>query len=106
MEELNFSVPLEDRVVNVNTISFENAVFVWVGENTPCFNNLNIAFCQKFDTVPSISNLLGTNPDTFGQKLCKRLRKQVLLSFNVNVDALNKSLIEDRIIKENYNKTG
>ena len=100
MEELCFSVSLPEKTLHVKTVSFSNSVFIWIGESDLKFDNLNIATSTKFSSIPSSVVLLGENSGTISQKLTKKLGKQVLISYNVEMDSLNQGFNEDLVSKE------
>jgi len=99
MEELSFSVPLPEKTVEVKILSFEKSVFIWVGEADCKFDHLNIATGTRYSSSPSSVVLLGANTGTIIHKLTKRLGKQVLLSYNVEMDVMNPGFTEDIISK-------
>lgn len=97
MRELFFTVSIPDKVVQVSVVSLQNALFIWVGDNME-FNNFNVGTCNNFSKVPSTVDLFGTNTNSMmAQKLCKRFRKQVMLSYNVDVG--EDSTVDDIILK-------
>jgi len=100
MEELCFSVVLPEKTVHVKTISLINSVFIWIGEDHLNFNNLIISSTTKFSSLPSSVPVLGDSSGTLSQKLTKKLGKQVLLSYNVEMDPLNQGFNEDMVLKE------
>lgn len=101
MDELNFSVKLQENYIFIRTLSCSNSVFAWIGDSNLTFSNLSVAACTKFSKVPSAVTLLGNSkPDSIAQKLSKRLKKQVLLSWNLHSEPLSESLDEDSIFKE------
>ena len=98
MKELNFQVAISEKAVSVRTLSLDHAVMIWVGE-TSQFDNLNVASLnQDMETTSSV-DLLGKNSLTMTQKLCKKLKKQVLMSYNVPEDPIEPGLTEDLIMK-------
>ena len=50
--------------------------------------------------MPSSVQVLGESTGTLATKLTKRLGKQVLLSYNVEMDPLNQGMNEDFVLKE------
>ena len=104
MKEQNFQIPISEKAVNVRTLSLDHAVIIWVGESTE-FNKLNIAsISQDFKTTSSV-DLIGESSLTMSQKLSKKLKKQILLSFNVpEENPVESSLVEDMILKGIINK--
>jgi len=100
MDEKLFSVTLPESEVQIRILDTANSIFVWVGDHTSTFSNLVLGSCTKFSKVPSRVDLLGKSSETLVQKLCKRLGKQVLLSYNVQSDTLEQSMVEDLILKQ------
>ncbi|XP_057299102.1 proteasome assembly chaperone 4-like [Hydractinia symbiolongicarpus] len=101
MDEINFFFKLQEKVIFIRTLSCSNSVFVWIGDSNLTFSNLSVAACTKFSKVPSAVTLLGNSkPDSIAQKLSKRLKKQVLLSWNFHSEPLSESLDEDTIFRE------
>ena len=104
MKELNFQIPISEKAVNVRTLSLDHAVMVWVGESTE-FNKLNIASISQDSKTTSSVDLIGESSLTMSQKLSKKLKKQVLLSFNVpEENPVESSLVEDMILKGIINR--
>lgn len=106
MSEQSFEIITQsvskELIVKVRTIEFDNSIFIWVGEESAVFDNLNIASATKFSKIPATVEILDfdANNSHISSKLCKKLNKQVLLSFNVaNIDPMNKGSIENSIIK-------
>jgi len=92
----------KEIIVKVRTIEFEKSIFIWIGEQDAVFDNLNVATVTQFSKIPATTEVLdfGANNSHISTKLCKRLRKQVLLSWNVKpVDPINQGFVENAIIK-------
>lgn len=99
MKECCFSIPVAEGAVKVNVVSLPHSFFIWIGENA-MFSNLNIASCNRFSKTPSNVNLLGSQTDNMmAEKLCKIFGKQVLLSYNVEIDAADQNIVQDLIMK-------
>ena len=105
MQELNFQISISEKAVRVRTLSLDHAVMIWVGEESNEFTKLNIASISRDLKTTSSLDLIGESSITMSQKLSKRLKKQVLLSFNVpEENPVESSLIEDMILKGIINK--
>ena len=100
MEELCFPVTIPEKVLQCRTLSLPSSVFIWIGEENSRFDNLDIASTTRFSSVPSSVQVLGEASGPLATKLTKRLGKQVLLSYNVEMDPLNQGMNEDFILKE------
>jgi len=100
MEELCFPVTIPEKVLQCKTLSLPSSVFIWLGEDNSRFDNLSIASTTRFSTLPSSVEVLGESTGTLAHKLTKRLGKQVLLSYNVELDPLNQGMNEDFVLKE------
>jgi len=104
METINFEIQLAEKLIYISIIDLSNSIFIWVGDKSSQFNNLNIASCSNFSTTPLAVDLLGHTQETLSLKLTKRLNKQVLLSFNLQFSELEKQSTHDLILKEIINK--
>jgi len=100
MEELCFPVTIPEKVLHCKTLTLPSSVFIWIGEDNSRFDNLSIAATTRFSSLPSSVHVLGENTGTLAHKLTKRLGKQVLLSYNVEMDPLNQGMNEDFVLKE------
>ena len=99
MKEFCFTVAVAEQAVNVSVVTLPNAVFIWVGDSTT-FDKLNVALCNQYSKTPSTVNLIGTDTNSMmSQKLCKRFGMQVMLSYNVHIDAADPNIVEDMILK-------
>ena len=100
MEKNSFTINLPEKVIYVRVISYTSSVFIWVGEKSSSFDNLNIASSTKFEKLVSAVDLFGSNTHSLTQKLSKRLNKQVLMSYNLVCDTQNQKVLEDLVLKE------
>ena len=101
MDEFKLETPFEEDV-HARTINFPNSVFIWVGDSKKQLNNLNISSLNPYSSVPSSTELLdlSAHNEHLANKLTKRLGKQVLLSFNLELDPVKKQLVEDSILQQ------
>jgi len=100
MEEVCFPVTIPEKVLHCKTLSLPSSVFIWIGEDNSRFDNLSIAATTRFSSLPSSVQALGESTGTLAHKLTKKLGKQVLLSYNVEMDPLGQGLNENFVLKE------
>eukprot|EP00071_Canis_lupus_P015480 XP_005640213.1 proteasome assembly chaperone 4 [Canis lupus familiaris] len=81
-----------------------DSLFLWVGA-TPHLRNLAVAMCNRYDSIPVSTSLLGDTSDTtstgLAQRLARKTNKQVFVSYNLqNTDSNFALLVENRIKEE------
>ena len=100
MEQLSFAITIPEKILHCKTISLPSSIFIWIGEDDSRFDNLDIASTTRFSTLPCSVHVFGEGTGSLAHKLTKRLGKQVLLSYNVEMDPLNQGMNEDFVLKE------
>ncbi|KAG5275623.1 hypothetical protein AALO_G00122460 [Alosa alosa] len=100
----NFSEKLMEQVVHFHVMKLDGGFFLWVG-TAPVLSNLAVSMSSKFDSTPLSSLVMGDPADpsssTLAQRLTKRTKKQVFVSFNLpGCPAQLSLLVEERIKKE------
>ncbi|XP_016095774.1 proteasome assembly chaperone 4-like [Sinocyclocheilus grahami] len=78
--------------------------FLWI-RSEPVLSSLALAVSSKHDSVPLSALVLGdpsdTTPSSLAQRLTKKTKKQVFVSYNLPVTNSNLALlVENRIKKE------
>ncbi|XP_043853680.1 proteasome assembly chaperone 4-like [Dromiciops gliroides] len=100
----NFSVRLWEQLIRFHVMRLMDSLFLWVG-TTPNLHNLAMAMCNRYDSIPVFTSLLGDTSDTtsncLAQRLASKTKKQVFISYNLqNTDSNFTLLIENRIKEE------
>ncbi|XP_062857243.1 proteasome assembly chaperone 4 [Trichomycterus rosablanca] len=100
----DFSEKLLEQMVHFHVMKLNGGFFLWVG-NSPVFSNLAVSMNSKFDSMPLSTMVLGdssdTTPSSLAQRLTKKTKKQVFVSYNLPVaDSSLTLLVENRIKKE------
>ncbi|KAL1022706.1 hypothetical protein UPYG_G00031300 [Umbra pygmaea] len=100
----DFSEKILEQVVHFHVIRLSGGFFLWVGSK-PVLSNLAVSMNSTFDSMPLSTLVLGdasdATPNSLAQRLTKRTKKQVFVSYNLPVTDSNLSLmVENRIKKE------
>ncbi|XP_036438176.1 proteasome assembly chaperone 4 [Colossoma macropomum] len=100
----DFSEKLLEQVVHFHVMKLTGGFFLWVGAS-PVLSNLAVSMNSKFDSMPLSTLVLGdssdTTPNSLAQRLTKKTKKQVFVSYNLPVTDSNLTLlVEKRIRKE------
>ncbi|KAK2556923.1 Proteasome assembly chaperone 4 [Acropora cervicornis] len=98
-----FSDTLLDQTVYFQVLRMKDSLYIWIG-SSPELSSLAVAMCTRYDSVPSVANLLGSKADlnssTLAQRLAKKTKKQCFVSYNVPTENMLLSLVEQRINQE------
>ncbi|XP_043074705.1 proteasome assembly chaperone 4 isoform X2 [Puntigrus tetrazona] len=100
----DFSEKILEQLVHFHVMKLSGGFFLWIGSN-PLLSNLALALSSKYDAMPLSTLVLGdtseTTPSSLAQRLAKKTRKQVFVSYNLPVTDPNLALlVENRIKKE------
>ncbi|XP_026179380.1 proteasome assembly chaperone 4 [Mastacembelus armatus] len=100
----NFSGKILEQVVHFHVMKLSGGFFLWVG-SSPVLSNLAVSLSSKYDSVPLSTLVIGdpsnTAPSSLAQRLAKKTKKQVFVSYSLPVTDSNLSLlVENRIKKE------
>ncbi|XP_071399789.1 proteasome assembly chaperone 4 [Centroberyx affinis] len=100
----NFSEKILEQVIHFHVMKLSGGFFIWVG-STPVLSNLAVSMSSKYDSMPLSSLVMGdpsnTAPNSLAQRLAKKTKKQVFVSYSLPVTDSNLSLlVENRIKKE------
>ncbi|MBN3309175.1 PSMG4 protein, partial [Amia calva] len=100
----NFSEKILEQNVHFHVMKMKDGFFLWIGANAH-LSNLAVAMCSKYDSVPLSTLVLGdasdTTPNSLAQRLTKKTKKQVFVSYNLPTTEANLTLlVENRIKKE------
>ncbi|XP_030886448.1 proteasome assembly chaperone 4 isoform X2 [Mirounga angustirostris] len=68
----NFSARLWEQLVHFHVMRLTDSLFLWVGA-TPHLRNLAVAMCNRYDSIPVSTSLLGDTSDTTSAGLAQRL---------------------------------
>ncbi|XP_060770054.1 proteasome assembly chaperone 4 [Neoarius graeffei] len=99
----DFSEKLQEQMVHFHVMKLTGGFLLWVG-TSPVLSNLAVSMNSRFDSVPLSTLVLGdssdTTPTSLAQRLTKKTKKQVFVSYNLPVTANLMMLVENRIKKE------
>ncbi|KAB5517199.1 hypothetical protein PHYPO_G00186950 [Pangasianodon hypophthalmus] len=100
----DFSEKLLEQMVHFHVLKLTGGFFLWVG-TSPVLSNLAVSMNSRFDSMPLSTLVLGdssdTTPTSLAQRLTKKTKKQVFVSYNLPVTDSNLTLlVENRIKKE------
>ncbi|XP_010870726.1 proteasome assembly chaperone 4 [Esox lucius] len=100
----DFSEKIMEQTVHFHVIKLVGGFFLWVGSK-PVLSNLAVSMQSTFGSMPLSTLVLGdpsdTTPNSLAQRLTKRTKKQVFVSYNLPMTDSNMSLmVENRIKKE------
>ncbi|XP_026146213.1 proteasome assembly chaperone 4-like [Carassius auratus] len=101
----DFSEKIMEQLVHFHVMKFSGGFFLWIGSNSPLLSNLALALDTKYDSMPLSALLLGdtsdTTPSSLAQRLTKKTKKQVFVSYSLPTTDSNLALlVENRIKKE------
>ncbi|XP_006634627.1 proteasome assembly chaperone 4 [Lepisosteus oculatus] len=100
----NFSEKILEQVVHFHVMKMKDGFFLWIGASS-VLSNLAVAMCSKYDSVPLATLVFGdssdTSPSSLAQRLTKKTKKQVFVSYNLPSTEANLTLlVENRVKKE------
>ncbi|KAG7514759.1 proteasome assembly chaperone 4 [Solea senegalensis] len=100
----NFSDKILEQAVHFHVMKLSGGFFLWIG-SSPVLSNLAVSMSSKYDSMPLSTLIMGdpsnTAPNTLSQRLAKKTKKQVFVSYSLPVTDSNLSLlVENRIKKE------
>ncbi|XP_023679465.1 proteasome assembly chaperone 4 [Paramormyrops kingsleyae] len=100
----DFSEKILEQVVHFHVMKMKGGFFLWIGA-TPNLSNLAVSMSSKYDSMPLSTLLLGdpsdTAPNALAQRLAKKTKKQVFVSYSLpSTDSSLMLLVENRIKKE------
>ncbi|KAF4092182.1 hypothetical protein AMELA_G00017920 [Ameiurus melas] len=100
----DFSEKVLEQMVHFHVMKLTGGFFLWVG-TSPVLSNLAVSMNSRFDSMPLSTLVLGdssdTTPTSLAQRLTKKTKKQVFVSYNLPVTDSNLTmLVENRIKKE------
>ncbi|XP_078544166.1 proteasome assembly chaperone 4 [Lissotriton helveticus] len=100
----DFSEKLGELRVHFHVMRLSGGFFLWVG-SSGSFSSLAVAMCSRYDSIPVATCILGDSSDTtsssFAQRLAKKTKKLVFVSYNLpNTDGNLALLVENRIKQE------
>ncbi|XP_067274862.1 proteasome assembly chaperone 4 [Pseudorasbora parva] len=100
----DFSEKILEQQVHFHVMRLSGGFFLWVGSRS-ALSNLAVSIASKHDAMPLSTLVLGdtsdTTPSSLAQRLTKKTKKQVFVSYNLPMTNSNLALlVEDRIKKE------
>ncbi|XP_056096486.1 proteasome assembly chaperone 4 [Rhinichthys klamathensis goyatoka] len=100
----DFSEKILEQLVNFHVMKLSGGFFLWIGSG-PVLSNLAVSIGSKYDSSPLSTLVLGdtsdTTPISLAQRLTKKTKKQVFVSYNLPMTNSNLALlVEDRIKRE------
>ncbi|XP_002741269.1 proteasome assembly chaperone 4-like [Saccoglossus kowalevskii] len=100
----NFSDRLMEHSIHFHVLKLNESFLVWIGDRSANMSSLAVSMTTPYDQIPSSASLLGEASDTpstvLSQKLAKKTRKQVFVSYNLPTDQMLLPLVEKRLIEE------
>ncbi|XP_035990145.1 proteasome assembly chaperone 4 [Fundulus heteroclitus] len=100
----DFSEKILEQVVHFHVMKLDGGFFLWVG-SAPVLSNLAVSMSSKYDLMPLSTLVMGdpsnTAANSLAQRLAKRTKKQVFVSYSLPMtDSSLSLLVENRIKKE------
>ncbi|XP_061680220.1 proteasome assembly chaperone 4 [Syngnathoides biaculeatus] len=100
----NFSERFMEQTVHFHVMKLSGGFFLWVG-SSPLLSNLAVSMSSRYDLMPLSTLVMGdpseTAPNSLAQRLAKKTKKQVFMSYNLPMTDCSLSLlVENRIKKE------
>ncbi|XP_038531058.1 proteasome assembly chaperone 4-like isoform X1 [Canis lupus familiaris] len=100
----NFSGRLWGQIIHFHVMQLMDSLFLWVWA-TPHLRNLTMTMCNRYDSIPVSTSLLGDTSNMtsigFAQRLARKTNKQVFVSYNLqNTDSNFPLLVQNRIKEE------
>ncbi|MED6291623.1 hypothetical protein CHARACLAT_025465 [Characodon lateralis] len=100
----NFSEKILEQVVHFHVMKLNGGFFLWIG-SAPVLSNLAVSMSSKYDPMPLSTLVMGdpsnTAANSLAQRLAKRTKKQVFVSYSLPMtDSSLSLLVENRIKKE------
>jgi len=101
----DFSVVVMDTVVHFHCLQMKDSFLLWIGTQPASLSSLAMAIPTKFDSVPLAVNCLHAGEaenlsKSLAQKLAKKCKKQVFVSYNLPSDYQLLPLVERRLFEE------
>uniref|UniRef100_A0AAQ4S9F5 Proteasome assembly chaperone 4 n=1 Tax=Gasterosteus aculeatus aculeatus TaxID=481459 RepID=A0AAQ4S9F5_GASAC len=100
----NFSERILEQVIHFHVMKLSGGFFLWVG-SSPVLSNLAVSMGSRYDSMPLSTLVMGdpsnTAANSMAQRLAKKTKKQVFVSYSLPRTDSNLSLsVEQRIKKE------
>ncbi|XP_029355744.1 proteasome assembly chaperone 4 [Echeneis naucrates] len=100
----NFSEKILEQMVHFHVMKLSGGFFLWIG-SSPVLSNLAVSVSSRYDSMPLSTLVMGdpsnTAPNSLSQRLAKKTKKQVFVSYSLPMtDSRLSLLVEDRIKKE------
>uniref|UniRef100_G3NMH6 Proteasome assembly chaperone 4 n=1 Tax=Gasterosteus aculeatus aculeatus TaxID=481459 RepID=G3NMH6_GASAC len=100
----NFSERILEQVIHFHVMKLSGGFFLWVG-SSPVLSNLAVSMGSRYDSMPLSTLVMGdpsnTAANSMAQRLAKKTKKQVFVSYSLPMTDSNLSLsVEQRIKKE------
>ncbi|NP_001373285.1 proteasome assembly chaperone 4 [Danio rerio] len=101
----DFSEKFLEQRVYFHLMKLSGGFFLWVGTATnPLISNLAVSILSRTDSAPLSTLVLGDTSDTtasaLAQRLTKKTKKQVFVSYNLPVTDSNLLLLVENRIKQ------
>ncbi|KAI7799649.1 proteasome assembly chaperone 4 [Triplophysa rosa] len=99
----NFTEKILEQNVHFHVMKFGGGFFLWVGSNA-VLSNLAVSISSKYDSMPLSTLVMGDTSDTtassLSQRLAKKTKKQVFVSYNLPMTDSNLTLLVENTIKK------
>ncbi|KAJ4943521.1 hypothetical protein JOQ06_006021 [Pogonophryne albipinna] len=99
----NFSEKILEQSIHFHVMKLSGGFFLWVG-SSPVLSNLAVSMSSKYDSMPLSTLVMGdpsnTAANSLAQRLAKKTKKQVYVSYSLPMTDNNFSLLVEKRIKK------
>ncbi|XP_051952471.1 proteasome assembly chaperone 4-like [Xyrauchen texanus] len=99
----DFCEKILEQQVHFHVMKMSGGFFLWIGSN-PVLSNLAVSINSKYGSTPLSTLVLGdtsdTTPTSLAQRLTKKTKKQVFVSYNLPLSDSNLLLLVENRIKQ------
>ncbi|KAI9545091.1 hypothetical protein NQZ68_039363 [Dissostichus eleginoides] len=99
----NFSEKILEQSIHFHVMKLSGGFFLWVG-SSPVLSNLAVSMSCKYDSMPLSTLVMGdpsnTAANSLAQRLAKKTKKQVYVSYSLPMTDNNFSLLVEKRIKK------
>ncbi|XP_051500478.1 proteasome assembly chaperone 4-like [Myxocyprinus asiaticus] len=99
----DFCEKILEQQVHFHVMKMSGGFFLWIGSN-PVLSNLAVSMNSKYGSMPLSTLVLGdtsdTTPNSLAQRLTKKTKKQVFVSYNLPLTDSNLLLLVENRIKQ------
>lgn len=101
----SFTSRVADRIVRFEVMKFKDSIYLWIGDGR-CrnFGDLSLALLSRYSTEPTSTQIMGNQTNltslNLANKLTKKLKKPMYVSYNLPDDRLTTTVVNERISEE------